>query len=471
LARLAEVGADLDDIASLLKEGWREQVVAAGACLFHPDRSACCELLWKAFDSGSWASPQLGMCAMLLDPGDFAQVKRRLLLRCPVTSQHLEGSDPMWRHVVHGSAAIESHSSKAMAALLEGYARVPSGREWLLHHLSFEEAYWALEVDFWDQGEDIARGWCNGVAPILADMKWPVPDWIRTENPKNLLTLWDISTQSPVVRGLSKGDWSARIHRFFQAFVKAGHSHLLLEGNDQWMRVWGRSILENQLLLEVKGPYYDALWARLEFETRGGSLFEFENQEPAALKVEISERGISVQCLAEVERRPNFQISASPLQDCSARIWVVGISSSERFDGGVSAAIAQIGGDELMQTLESGLAEHGREPGQVILASSMALRGRKVMEVAFVITRPQPPKETLLRSLESVLDYAKDRYGSLAMPALGCGAAGFSAQELAGPLLEMVARYRKQIDIILSLPRDTDRSVFQKAAQSQGLPA
>ena len=91
------------------------------------------------------------------------------------------------------------------------------------------------------------------------------------------------------------------------------------------------------------------------------------------------------------------------------------------------------------------------------------------MEVACLITLPRPSLEELCAGLESVLEYARERYSRLAMPALGCGAAGFQAREVAGPLLAVLARYREPFRITLSLPRESDLSAFQAAARSQGL--
>jgi len=68
-----------------------------------------------------------------------------------------------------------------------------------------------------------------------------------------------------------------------------------------------------------------------------------------------------------------------------------------------------------------------------------------------------------------ILEYASRHYSSLAMPAVGCGAAGLSAHEVAGPMLEVLARYKDQVRITLSLPREGDRVAFQRAARAQGL--
>lgn len=417
LARLAEISIELADLEQLLNEGWRDQVVAGVASLFHPDPKACLPLVWRAFDLGSWASPQLGVCAMLLDPEDPSEARRRLLLRCPVHSQHLEGTDPMWRHVVHGSAALNSHSTKAMAALLETLARSPEGRNWLTSHLPFEDAYWALEVDFWDHGEAISRGWSNGIGPMLAALGKNVPTWLMADSPKDLLGMWDLQARPAAVRCLCRGDWGTRIERFFQPFARAGHQALLLEGDSRELRLSSRTPAGNELLLQLKGPYYEAIWRRLEFDTRSQNIFVLPNsgQDLAALRVEQLAQGLSIHCLREYERPSDFELSDRNLEDCPAQIWVIGIDAQARFDGGVAAMVAQRGGEELVESVRQALAEGDRRPGKMVVGTSERLRQSGVREVACLITLPRPSLEELCAGLESVLEYARERYWRLAM--------------------------------------------------------
>lgn len=470
-SQLAQVNSDLEDVRALLKEGWREQVVAAVACLFHAQREECRALLWQTFDRGGWATPQLAMCAMLLDPGDFADVQRRLLLRCPTVSEHLEGTDPMWRHVVHGSAAITGNNMKGMAALLAGYSRLPEGRDWLTGHLPFEDAYWGLEVDHWDDGVHIAREWCRYAWPILGKLNFAVPEWLKADSSENLLELWDIQSQPPAVRTLSLGDWPDRMYRFFHAFKKQGHTSLLLEGDKRTLKVFGRTVSGNELLVDLKGPYYEALWLRLEIASRETGIYEFPGigLDLAALQVELREKSMSIAVLSDYPREPYFKISERSLEDCPAQLWIIGINAQGRLDGGVAAMVARLAGESLEPSLQEGLARGDRRPGKVTITESFELKALGVRSLAHVITLPKPNRAELCSGLETVLHYAHQRFSSLAMPALGCGAAGLSAHEVAGPLLEVLARYKDQIRITLSLPREADRIAFQRAAKAQGL--
>lgn len=465
LAKFANLSVDLADLQHLLEQGWREQIVGGVASLFHPEPKACLPLVWRAFDSGSWASPQLGVCAMLLDPEDPSEAHRRLLMRCPVYSQHLEGTDPMWRHVVHGSAAIDSHSTKAMAALIETLSRDPQGREWLTSHLAFEDAFWALEADFWDQGENISRSFSNPMGPMLAAVNKNVPAWLHSESPKELLELWDIQAQPAAVRSLCFGTWETRIARFFEPFAQAGHLSLLMEGDAQQLRLSSRTPVGNQVLLKLRGPYYEALWSRLEFDTRHTNVFPLycSGQEVAALRVEQVAQGLSIFCLREYEPPSDFQLTDRPLEECPAQIWVIGIDERARFDGGVAAMVAEWGGEDLIDSIRYGLAQCERQPGRALLATSEQLKQKGIREVACLITIPQPTVAQLCAGLEAVLEYARRKYSRLALPALGCGAGGLTAREVAGPLLGVLGRYRHYFQTTLSLPRESDRKAFQAA--------
>lgn len=471
LAQLAEISVELSDLEQLLTEGWRDQIVAGVACLFHPDPEACLPLVWGAFDSGSWASPQLGVCAMLLEPDDPSQAQRRLLLRCPVETRKLEGTDPMWRHVVHGSAALKSHSTKAMAALLETLARSPEGRDWLVSHLSFEEAYWALEVDFWDHGENLSRGWSSAIGPMLAELGKNPPAWLLADSPKDLLGLWEIQAQPPEVGFLCRGDWETRIERFFLPFVRDGHRALILEGDSGHLRLSSRTPAGNQVLLQLHGPYYEALWRRLEFHCRDNQVFLLPNsgQDLAGLRVDHLDRGLSIDCLKEYQPPSSFQICDRDLEQCKAHLWVIGIDSQARFDGGVAAMVASLGGEELVESVRFQLAQGDRRPGSFVLGTSELLQKAGVREVACLVTLPKPGLSQLCSGLQSVLEYARQNCTRLAMPALGCGAAGFQAREVAGPLLAVLARYREDLRIALCLPGQRERSAFEVAARRQGL--
>jgi O-acetyl-ADP-ribose deacetylase (regulator of RNase III) len=244
-----------------------------------------------------------------------------------------------------------------------------------------------------------------------------------------------------------------------------------MEGDKRTFKVFGRKVSGNELLIDLNGPYYEALWLRIEFASRDTGIYEFHGVglDPAALQVEFREKSMSINLLSEYQREPYFCISERCLEECPAQLWVIGINARGRLDGGVAGMVARLAGESLEPSLQEGLARGDRRPGKVTITEAFELSKLGVHSLAHIITVPKPDLAHLCSGLETVLDYAHRNYSSLAMPALGCGAAGFSAQQVAGPLLEVLARYKDQIRITLCVPRQADRDAFQRAAKAQGL--
>lgn len=468
---LAQTQADLDDIGVLLADGWRENLVGAVAALFHPDREACRRLLWGAFDRGSWVAPQLAVCALMLDAGDFAEARRRLLLRCPVNHEHLDGTDPQWRHVVHGTSALEDHNMKAMAALLATHARCQAGRDWLGRHLPVADAFWALEIDVWDHGDQIARSWGDGARQILQRLSYPVPEWLAGDVPDPLMKIWDCRDQSPAVRLLCSGEWMARIYRLFGSLMQNGHRSFILEGDQRQARILGRELDgNNQLLLELSGPYLiPGMWQHLTNKLgRSGLLrfLEFGDQ-PAALRVLEGKQRLEIAVVDDLPPASMLEIVPQRLEECEADLWILGIDAQGSLDGGVAAAVAAAAGEGYHGRLLAGLAETDRQPGALVFTEGFATG---VRNLAHIVTVPPPSRDVLAQALQRALEFARREHaGTVALPALGCGRGGLRAEEVAGPLLDVLARWKERLYIIISAPREVDREPFLRGARQRKL--
>ncbi len=449
---LADTPADLHEIRNLMRSGWRENLVGAVAALFHPDRSACRDLLWEAFDRDSWVSPQLAVCALAL--GDLDQARKRLLLRCPTRTEHLVPMDPVQR----GTDAIRDYNQKGMAALLATFARHEAGRAWLSAHLPLEDAFWALEVDPWDHGDAIARGWGDQARLILAEMGRPLPEWLQGDVPAHLLGLWDVSA----VKVFCTGPWRARLYRLFHAPFARGQRNLMIDGG----RLLAREVSGNQVLLDLPRPYLEGVWAQLTTSVNSRGVLDLSEYGPEPAAVQVLE-GHALRLLESYEPEPDFQIVTQRLEECPASLWIVGIDSQASLDGGVSAAVAAAAGEGYSQSLREGLAQGGRQAGHVVVTRGFQA---PVRAIAHVVTVPQPSVQELARALESILDYAREEHlERIALPALGCGAAGFAAGEVAGPLVEVLARHRKEFSVTLCAPREADRLAFARAARQSRL--
>lgn len=453
-ATLREEPLELDDIRSVLGRGWRDDLVAAVSCLYRPEREECRRLLWEAFDTGSWVSPQLAICAMVLDSGGFEDVRRRLLTRCVTRTEHLLDTDPMWRHVEHGTAAVATHNLKGMAALIGAYAHVDP--EWMATHIPLEDAFWALETDMWDHGEEIACSWIRELAPLLPEG----PGWLRTPPAEPLLALW----QWPeAVRGFCQGNWVERVNRLFRAVLAKGVTACTLSVG----RLTTRTVQGTQVLLELPGPYLvPGLWNRLTVYSTEGRYYL---DPPAALDLQDGPNGLEI-ALVEQRDTTRLRILNARLEDCQANVLILGIDAEARLDGGAAQAVSLAAGPKHREQLQELLAEHRRLPGSAVITSAFALRERRIYELAHVTTRPAPTVAELVRAVRVILEnYREENLGSLALPALGCGAGGLRARDVARPLLEELQRASWFHSVTLALPRAADREVFEAAARSMRL--
>lgn len=89
------------------------------------------DALWRAFDSGSWVSPQLVAVAFLVDENFEDRSRQRIEAGCRINCELLEGLDWLARHSAAGRGSFASHSSKALSALADLCQRLPATYAWL----------------------------------------------------------------------------------------------------------------------------------------------------------------------------------------------------------------------------------------------------------------------------------------------------------------------------------------------------
>lgn len=157
--RILEISADLTpQIVALLDDAnWRPQLVGAVAMHFGAANEKSRDALWRAFDSGSWVSPQLAAIAFLVDEDFEAQARRRMEAGCAVNRDRLEGLDWIARHSAAGPISFSAHSSKALSALIALSQRLPDA-PWLDQLLAREDIQQSIQSDR-DGGGRIAVVW------------------------------------------------------------------------------------------------------------------------------------------------------------------------------------------------------------------------------------------------------------------------------------------------------------------------
>ena len=162
-ARLRQILKDQDDltpqITALFDDfNWRPQLVGAVALGLGITGTKSRAALWRAFDSGSWVSPQLAAIASLVDEDFEQQARTRIAALCPINQNRLEGLNWIVRHSAAGPISFAAHSSKALSALAALCQQSPAALPWLDPLLVREDIRRSLESDT-EGGGRIATSW------------------------------------------------------------------------------------------------------------------------------------------------------------------------------------------------------------------------------------------------------------------------------------------------------------------------
>jgi hypothetical protein len=145
------------------EQGWREHLILCAAMLAEKSIAQNMTLqLWRAFDRGSWVSPQLAVTAWLRDGQFNAEARGRIESLCRVDTRSIQQMPPMERHVVAGPGTDEDRSAKGLAALVYLSRLSIAGSAWLPRILDRPEVAALLAKDF-DCGDKIAKRWLASV--------------------------------------------------------------------------------------------------------------------------------------------------------------------------------------------------------------------------------------------------------------------------------------------------------------------
>lgn len=157
---LADVGAALhaswrDEAVALLDErNWRGHVIACAAALLGGSSAPLNEAVWRAFDTGSWAAPQLVATAFLIDTQFDTRAEERLL-------------------------SPSRRGPKAIAALVRAYHRLPATRMNVVAQLGRHDAQ--LSVEEGRIGVRGVDGWLDRL-PLACDEATRAR-WVRLPRP------------------------------------------------------------------------------------------------------------------------------------------------------------------------------------------------------------------------------------------------------------------------------------------------
>jgi len=149
--------------ALLAEDGWREHLLAATAILTQKNLpSDTNKELWRAFDKGSWVSPQLAVIAWLRDSDFETNARVRIRNGCPQDTTSIDRLPPLERHVVAGPSNKSERSAKGLSALVYLAGLSEKAKDWLTQELRRDEIAQLLDHDE-DFGGKIAERWLANV--------------------------------------------------------------------------------------------------------------------------------------------------------------------------------------------------------------------------------------------------------------------------------------------------------------------
>jgi hypothetical protein len=140
-------------IALLAEANWRPQLVGAVALYLTGAETETIAALWAAFDSLSWASPQLAGVLRLTDPDFETAARARIAAGCPANMDRWE------QYQQEGTPPKESRrDTKALTALVTLCRPEPDWQSWLQPLVTRDDIHQLLE-DGYGQVGSFALDW------------------------------------------------------------------------------------------------------------------------------------------------------------------------------------------------------------------------------------------------------------------------------------------------------------------------
>lgn len=158
-----EIGGLLDDA------NWRPHIVGAVAICANEYDAYTMSRLWRAFDLGSWVTPQLAVTAYLRDPEFAEHARTRIAARCPVDVSQLVMMTAVERHSATGPAGERLRSAKATAALMCLTGLLRPAPAWLEKEKEASDLV-ALVAEDVDHADRIVEDWLAKMKVLLKAM-------------------------------------------------------------------------------------------------------------------------------------------------------------------------------------------------------------------------------------------------------------------------------------------------------------
>ena len=449
--RLLTAAREVEDIGrwleAMMSDGWRAELVGAVAIWARPEPRHL-ELLWQAFDRGSWVAPQLAVVAWSCDPDFESQARRRLLLGCPLLAH------PRYAQDSPEDRVDPRRTAKNRAALMTLLVSDEAGRQWLQQRITLDQAVQLLLIDDADGVPSIVASWTRGWQHQLKALGEPLPRPLQLES--NLLELWPLDAP----------DWLLSRQVFddlFAPLLRAGASSFSLQPRDDGDRL----VSDTGFSCSLRSP-----WHRL--------FRHIVAQQPDWIPLE----GLPLLRTGELELgRPchwqqlswkalRLQLSPLPLQDVPGEVLAYGTDDSGLLDSGAGSALLERAGPGLQEELRQQLFDQERPIGSVVVTSAHGLAAQGVKRVCHILSlsraaRCCPEPANLAAAVDECLQQADSRE-SLVMTSLASGGGGAAPRDIAAMMVERVLCYFRRrpgsrLRVTFSLPNPRDYHAFEQA--------
>lgn len=457
----------------MLSQGWRSQIVAATALIDAPAAPEVVEALWQAFDSDSWVSPQLSVVLGLVDPNAPSQMKKRMILGCPVSLRGQEELSPQERYSQHGKAPVFTYSAKCWSSLCWHLAADQEGRDWLLSRFSAEEALGRLLTSWGHEGADNANAWYHSLRTERPDLELgEFPE--RPPNSRELSRLWNLKgllcPTATVEALLGERDPHEVLEPLVRPGLLAGDEHFELRA-EAMVSDSARVALEPSLRWVVSGALCEY---RVGHQPAVG--FLQEGTRLPAFTVSTLDKTVHLQVPSPRKRlEGRISLSRDLLQNAGTDAICYGAKDTGEMGGGAAMAVLQACGSEVLVSAREELAKTDRGIGQVVFTPAFRHGGADIVgHIVSIRTRtsqgdwcPQPELlgTGVYRALEGL---QRVPVKSVAFSCLATGEGRAKPERIADLMLGAAKKFFKEhsyseIQVVFCLPNHRDYQAFAKA--------
>jgi O-acetyl-ADP-ribose deacetylase (regulator of RNase III) len=465
------------EIRALMRSGWREQLMGAVALLEAGPTDNGIEEMWAAFDAGSWVIPQLAVVLSVLDPEVIPQMKKRILLNCPVVLRGQEKLDPRSRQVIHGSSQLPSYSVKAWSTICWRLSLEPGGIDWLLARFTADQAWLKLLELYGGEGAGIANSWTSSLKAIRPALSLPEPLTTDDNIGSVLAQQWRVPEKRSTYRCPDEMlDLLFQVHphprKLLALLLKEGlaDDDTVFELSETGLKSPNSSIPISQGIAAVMRQFlayyctsYDIPVGKLQASDTLPTLSFLNRVESLRIRVHRSRR-----------LSGRIELTRERIENVNTEAICYGAKDTGDMGGGAANAVYQSCGPEVLTAARKALARTNRQVGDVVVTP--AYDHPVTLYVAHLITIktgtsqgnwcPEPAR--LGESVYRALIMLERRAETIAFSSLGTGEGRAQPDEIARLMVGGTRDYFRDypespLKVLFSLPDYEDYQAFQRA--------